>query len=107
MTKRKAKAKEILESRKEMKKAELGKCSDWPLMVLMMCLVEGLLHCRLLLQNRLDARYPLLLCGVRVVVREARGVHRTVDGRRAVIFVQVRNADSTVLMAACTLFLLR
>jgi hypothetical protein len=73
------------------------------------CLIGRVVHSRLRLQNGLDARYSLVLMlrGVRVLVGEARGVYRTVNGRGAVIFVQVRNADSTILMMASTLFLLR
>jgi hypothetical protein len=77
------------------------------LMLWVMCLVGGMVHSRLRLQDGLDARYPLMLMvrGIRVLVGEARGVYRAVDGRGAIIFVQVRNADSTILMMACTLFL--
>jgi hypothetical protein len=63
-------------------------------------------HCRLVLEDRLDAGHSLLRSLVCLVLGEARRVYG-IDGSGVVIFVQVRNAVSTVFVVAGTLFFLR
>jgi len=63
-------------------------------MVLMMRLVGGL-HRWLVLQNRLNARYALLL-RICVVGRETRGFYRSVNRRGAVVLIYVANSDAGV-----------